>query len=116
MNDERRERRPIPTLLSKSDAMLHAAAQLEEQLSNLELVNILKEVMEKPGFTDELDEKGKTGLEDLRVLGSGIKDIDLQRKAMKDAVSEIRNMAHEVKLTEARAAAHGISEPTVGGR
>lgn len=104
------ERKPFPTLLSKSDAMLHAASMLEELLSNLELLNVFKEVLTDEHERDA-DEAAKENFRELRRLISGIMDVDLQRAAIDGAIKEIRAMATESKLAEARAAAHGINAP-----
>lgn len=97
----------FPTLLSKSDAMLHAADQLEAMVGTLKLIAIFREVSKRPGM-QTLDAENQKALEELKAMGAGIVDVDLQERAMREAAKEIRAMATEQKLVEARAAASGI--------
>lgn len=106
----RPEPKPVPTLLSKSDAMLFAAEQLEKDIANLELISIITDVLGKaPAASCPSGEaEGRKAQDDLRVLASGIVDKELQVAAMRAAAKEIRAIAHETKLAEARASARGI--------
>lgn len=99
--------KPIPTLLNKSDAMLHAADQLERQAGDLELISIVADVFRKNPMTAGDADESK--LADLKVMASGIVDKDLQVAALREAAKEIRAHAHETKLAEARASSRGIN-------
>lgn len=100
---------PFPVLLNASDAMLFAAEQLEKDIANLELISILADVLGKaPAASCPSGEaEGRKTQDDLRVLASGIVDKELQVAAMRAAAKEIRAMAHETELAEARASARG---------
>lgn len=105
---KRPKAKPLPTLLTKADAMLFAADQLEQHISNLELAAIFADVFsKKPIETD--DEKGREAIEEIRTIASGIVDKDIQAAAMREAVKEIRALVNEGKLADARAARQGIA-------
>lgn len=103
--------KPLPVLLTAADAMLFAADNLDNQVSNLELMAIIAEVFNKP--TDNTDkpltDENRKALDDLRVMSSSIVDKDIQVAAMRAAAKDIRALAHETKLADARAASRGIS-------
>jgi len=102
--------KPLPVLLTAADAMLFAADNLDNQVSNLELMAIIAEVFNKPTDTDKpLTDENRKALDDLRVMSSGIVDKDIQVAAMRAAAKDIRALAHETKLADARAASRGIS-------
>lgn len=105
---KRQKAKPLPTLLTKSDAMLFAADQLDQHISNLELAAIFADVFNKKPLEVD-DEKGREALDDIRTIASGIVDKDIQTTAMRDAAKEIRAMANEAKLADARAARQGIA-------
>ncbi|MGV1682968.1 hypothetical protein [Sphingopyxis sp. NJF-3] len=105
---KRPKAKPLPTLLTKSDAMLFAADQLEQHISNLELAAIFADAFSKKPLEAD-DEKGREALDEIRTLTSGIVDKDIQVAAMRDAAKEIRAMANEAKLADARAARQGIA-------
>ena len=100
--------KPFPTLLTKSDAMLFAADTMDRLIGDLELTAIFKKVFdEKP--LDAGEEKANEALREVRIVASGIVDKDIQVAAMRDAAAEIRAMANEAKLAEARAQRDGIA-------
>lgn len=114
--NEFRDVKPLPVLLTKIDAMSHAATMLEEAASQLALVALMNDVFKKVG--EEAAARSYPGLKDdgteavaaLKVLATGIVDKDIQMAAMRAAAKEIRDLVNETKLAEARAAAHGIGQ------
>lgn len=102
--------KPLPVLLTASDAMLFAADNLEQVIGNIELAATIAEVMCKPRVDDKpMTDDNRKALDDLRVMTGGIVDKDIQVAAMRSAAKEIRALAHETKLADARAANRGIS-------
>lgn len=97
-----------PTLLTAADAMAHAADFLDRMSVNLELAHILAESFRKNPAPVE-DENARTALNDLNTYASGIVDLSLQKEALTSAAREIRALANETKLVEARAKRDGIS-------
>lgn len=101
----KQERKPFPTLLSKTDAMIYAAEYMERQVSELRLIHMMAEVFSKSRPDEKpLDGEAKKALDDIKLVSSGIVDVELQAEAMLAAAKEIRAMANETKLVEARAA------------
>ncbi|BCP53835.1 hypothetical protein K32_24520 [Kaistia sp. 32K] len=96
----------FPTLLNKTDAMLYAADMLDRMVSDVQLLSLFKQVYDKLPPEAPIEVKRRT--EEFRRITAGIVDADLQGDAMRAAAAEIRSMAHETKLAEARAAANGI--------
>lgn len=103
--------RPFPTLLNKSDALAYAASRLEEEVANLELIAILSDAMKSVPASTAPNDESRAALEHLRTAASGIMDKDIQAAAMKAAAADIRALANETKLAEARAAREGIGAP-----
>ena len=104
---------PLPTLLNKSDALAYAASRLEEAAANLELIAILSDAMKGAPPTPAPTDEARKALENLRTAASGILDKDIQAAAMRAAAADIRELANETKLAEARAARDGV---TTGAR
>lgn len=95
----------FPTMLNKSDAMIYAAGHLDEMVSTMRLIKIIAGLKDKmPG---ESDPQLAEAMKDLGVQASGIIDVDVQEQAMKAAALEIRAMANEAKLADARASRVG---------
>lgn len=99
----------FPTLLNKSDAMMNAAEYLERQVSNLRLLNAMSNVFSKIK-PEEMGDKPETkdAIEEMRASARGIVDVEIQAKAMTDAAKEIRAMANEMKLIDARQSSGSI--------
>jgi ribosome maturation protein Sdo1 len=103
---------PFPTLLNKSDAMLYAADTLDRMIGNMKLLSIMHKAFNSVG-EDKHPEKSaelKEAMDDMKVAVTGIVDVDLQERAMTAAVKEIRAMANETKLVEARASTRDFKE------
>lgn len=107
-NLKRPPAKPLPTLLTKADALLFAAEQMDLQISNLELASIFAEAFNKPRDKEETEE-GKAAIAEIRTLCGGIVDKDIQIAAMREAAKEMRALAGEIKLADARAANRGLS-------
>lgn len=94
--------KPFPTFLNKTGAMIFAAEQLITMADQIASVQAAfneakrRNLHVMPGFEKVFD--------DIKVVLSGVVDIDLQVNALKDAATEIRTIATETKLAEARAA------------
>lgn len=102
---------PFPTLLNKSDAMLYAADTLERMCANIKLLSLLSDAFSKPRPDDKpLSQESKDALAEMNTAARGIVDADLQEKAMRAAAAEIRAMANETKLVEARAAQNDFTK------
>lgn len=101
--------KPLPVLLTAADAMLFAADNLEAHIGNLELAAIVQEVLSKTRDDKDDTDENRKAIADLITLTSGIVDKDIQVAAMRAAAKDIRALAHETKLADARAASRGIS-------
>jgi hypothetical protein len=66
------------------------------------MINVLASAFKK--IEGPMDGEAREAMEELRVANSGIVDVELQASAMSSAAAEIRAMANEAKLVEARTA------------
>lgn len=94
----------FPTLLNKSDAMIYAADTLERMISNMRLLTLFSEVFQRSDAPIKESAEMKETLAEMKTAMTGIIDADLQERAMREAAKEIRSMAQETKLVEARTA------------
>lgn len=97
--------KPFPTMLNKSDAMLYAANNLDEMVSNMKLIKLIADMKGEVGKSD--NPELLQAMKDLGIQSSGIIDVNVQEQAMKAASLEIRAMANEAKLADARASNAG---------
>jgi hypothetical protein len=104
-----KEAKPFPTLLTKSDAMLFVADRLEHMLADLEILSLIGGLLTSKPDMEPKDVKGKEAFHNVRTSMRGIIDVDLQKSALQEAAREIRELANETKLADARAATRGIS-------
>lgn len=97
---------PLPTLLTAPDAMIYAADKLEEMVHHMHLSSSFYQALNEAGACDhpEHHDRLKEIKGEIATYTSGIKDIELQEQAMKAAAKAIRDLAHEQKIVESRAA------------
>lgn len=101
---------PFPVLLNTSDAMLFAADQLDKLTKDIELIALLAPILlaAEVSSCPMGEEEGQKAQATMRLMSGSIVDKDVQIGAMRAAAKEIRAVAHETKLAEARAAQRGI--------
>lgn len=89
--------------------MLDAADYLDKLTANMHILKVMNDVL--GGKSDDVmkDDEGRKALSEMKDAARSIVDFEIQEAAMKAAAEEIRAMARENKLVEARSSKHGIT-------